>query len=486
MKHWFSPSRSAALLVATLSCVAMAAYSSISHGFDWVLVGIALLITSYSILVWSIGNAGNESAFLDQVNAITTAGAAGKFSGRIVNPERDAKFDEVVLCINKMMGQLESFFSELKISFDFVAQGKELRAPAPVDLHGDFKITIEKLNHALNIVSEGQKLAAKHEIMGKLGGLNAKNLMTNLKQTQSDLIGVNEQMKEVEAIAHSTAERAEHNSQQIGGVLTNIGKLTEIMTATDSTVAALRDRTSIISNVIKVITSIAEQTNLLALNAAIEAARAGETGRGFAVVADEVRNLAENTKKATLEISPVIEAFRAEAELMLKNAVAMKGIAAESSTIIHAFEAELSEFSASAQESALQLSQARDCCFATLIKMDHVIYKQNAYRVLENGVESPECNAVGVDHHNCRLGKWYDTGEGAERFSTMPSYSKMVEPHARVHQGAHRMIEQMGEGWDLDRNSLQKIYSSFEDVERASSDVITIIQRIVDEKLQRH
>ncbi len=266
----------------------------------------------------------------------------------------------------------------------------------------------------------------------------------------------------------------------------SVGKLTEIMTATDSTVAALRDRTAIIANVIKVITSIAEQTNLLALNAAIEAARAGETGRGFAVVADEVRNLAENTKKATLEISPVIEAFRAEAELMLKNAVAMKGIAAESSTVIHAFEAELSEFAASAQESALQLSQARDCCFATLVKMDHVIYKQNAYRVLENGVESPECNAVGVDHHNCRLGKWYDTGEGAERFSSMPSYSKMVEPHARVHQGAHRMIEQMGEGGDLDRSSLQKIYSSFEDVERASSDVITVIQRIVDEKLQRH
>ena len=91
--------------------------------------------------------------------------------------------------------------------------------------------------------------------------------------------------------------------------------------STNHTVAKLGESSAEIGNVVKVITSIAEQTNLLALNATIEAARAGEAGKGFAVVASEVKDLAQETARATEDISRRVEAIQSDTS----NAVAAIG-----------------------------------------------------------------------------------------------------------------------------------------------------------------
>jgi methyl-accepting chemotaxis protein len=83
-----------------------------------------------------------------------------------------------------------------------------------------------------------------------------------------------------------------------------------ITAATSATMNTLGESSAEIGNVIKVITSIAEQTNLLALNATIEAARAGEAGKGFAVVASEVKDLAQETARATDDISQRVQAIQ--------------------------------------------------------------------------------------------------------------------------------------------------------------------------------
>ncbi len=61
-----------------------------------------------------------------------------------------------------------------------------------------------------------------------------------------------------------------------------------------------------ISTKINIISEIADKTDILSINAAIEAARSG-AGSGFAVIAKEIRNLADNTKKASEEISDISE-----------------------------------------------------------------------------------------------------------------------------------------------------------------------------------
>jgi methyl-accepting chemotaxis protein len=71
-------------------------------------------------------------------------------------------------------------------------------------------------------------------------------------------------------------------------------------------ILTLAERTQTVGEIMNAINEIAEQTNILALNASIEAARAGEQGRGFAVVAAEVKALADQARRATVQVRQIL------------------------------------------------------------------------------------------------------------------------------------------------------------------------------------
>jgi methyl-accepting chemotaxis protein len=118
----------------------------------------------------------------------------------------------------------------------------------------------------------------------------------------------------VQSVASATEEMASsvnEISRQVQESATIAGQAVDQARKTNDRVGELAKAASRIGDVVELINTIAGQTNLLALNATIEAARAGEAGRGFAVVASEVKALAEQTAKATGEISMQISGIQA-------------------------------------------------------------------------------------------------------------------------------------------------------------------------------
>jgi len=119
---------------------------------------------------------------------------------------------------------------------------------------------------------------------------------------------------------------------------------------TNTTIQGLAETAQKIGEVVSLIQNIASQTNLLALNATIEAARAGEAGRGFAVVASEVKALANQTAKATEDISTQIAAIQGETGLAVDAIKAIGGTIRQMNEIASAIAAAVEEQGAATRD----------------------------------------------------------------------------------------------------------------------------------------
>ncbi len=184
---------------------------------------------------------------------------------------------------------------------------------------------------------ETSRQAAAGVAASEQASVNVQTVASAAEQLNASISEISRQVQTASSMAGSAVQRAEQTNHQVQG-------LTE---------AAQK-----IGHVIKLISDIASQTNLLALNATIEAARAGDAGKGFAVVASEVKNLANQTGKATEEISQQIAAIQGatgDAVIAIQEIGHMIG---EINQVAASIASAVEEQSASTQEIARNVQQA--------------------------------------------------------------------------------------------------------------------------------
>ncbi len=445
------------------------------NGFHWIQI---LNLSNFALGWFMFVNIHKVRNTIHSLAGIIHDSAHGELHGRIVNVDDGGELKQLCSNMNTLLDNFELVTKEIKATILAASKEDFSRKILQKGMHGEFKDQAQMINQAVHAMQQTHEFIARNTLNAELAQISSGS--NDFSTVQANLTIIVERLKEIAKDGEIYAEETKGSYQNLRDTIEKITALIEFVNQNEQSIGILAQRTRDISNVVDMINDIADKTNLLALNAAIEAARAGEHGRGFAVVADEVRKLAETTQKATAEISVSIKMLQQETAGLESNAESMKENADASTKTLDQLSLTFNSLIEHSNTTSTNINTIQQTIFITLAKMNHAIFKANAY----SAVYVNDANASFQNHTACSLGEWYHH-DGEKIFGDTPSFKALYAPHQSFHEHVIAISNLIRSTQSNLLDEKKQVVDYFKEVEKESKTLFKTLDTMIEEKNAR-